>query len=204
MARNSNSKRRKTSSRITNVRITDSVAGTDGLRVDRQMAAVKTSESQTRIVIGDILDLNVSSTETNGVYGFDNIYSCDDFVSMVQQYSLFRIRSIKFDIYDLNSGVAVSNQWGIFHDNYEGTPVATTRAIISDLPDSRVLSVGTGQASLYWVAHGSAENQFQADYSTGSPAQKFGGLRYYIGSNSATASKYSVQIHAVVDFRGRR
>lgn len=205
MARNSNSKRSNNRSRITNVRITDPTAGEDQLRIDRQMSAVKTSESQTRIVIGDIIDIGTNAADTFGVYGFDSIFGSDDFISMIQQYNLFRVKSIKFDIYDINTRVGLVNQWGVWHDNYELTAPPYTRANIADLPDSRVLSTGTGQTTLYWSAHGTAENQFQAANSQGSPSQKFGGLRYYIqGTTEPFSQKYSIQVHAVVDFRGRR
>lgn len=204
MARKSNSKRNVNKSRITNVRVVDPTSGLDGARTDRQMTAVKTSESQTRVVIGDIVDLPSPLTEVFGTYGFDQIFGSDDFNSMIQQYNLFRIKSIKFEIFDINSNVAIYNQWGIWHDNYETTVPSYNRANIADLPDSRVLSSGTGQTTLYWVAHGTAENQFQQSSSAGSPIQRFGGLKYYISGSNPAVTKYSLQVHAVVDFRGRR
>jgi hypothetical protein len=192
-------------SRISNVRIVDSAAGVDGLRTDRQISAVKTSESQMRIVVGDSRDLGTSTSDTLGTYSFDDIFGTDDFVSMAQQFNLFRIVSIKFEIFDINSTVAVFNTWGVWHDNYEGTIPTYTRANIADLPDSRVLSNGTGQTVLYWNAHGTAEQQFQAASTAGSVAQRYGGLRYFFSPvASANIAKYTIQMHAVVDFRGRR
>lgn len=205
MARNSNSKRSNNRNRITNVRITDPSAGEDQLRIDRQMSAVKTSESQTRLLIGDIVDVPTATTDLNGTFGFDNIFGSDEFLSMVQQYNLFRIKSIKFDIFDVNPNAPVNNQWGVWHDNYESAAPAYTRFNVADLPDSRVLSAGVGQTTLYWSAHGSAENQFQASYSTGSPSQKFGGLKYFVSASpNPGASKYMIQVHTIVDFRGRK
>lgn len=203
MARNSNSKRSNNKNRIMNVRITDPSTGSDGLHVDRQISAVKTSESQTRILIGDIIDVNATASATTGQYGFDNIFGTDDFTTMIQQFALFRVSSIKFEIFDLNTQIAVPNSWGVWHDNYEATIPSFNRNNVADLPDSRVLSAGTGQTTLFWVAHGSAENQFQAASSSGSVSQRFGGLRYYVGATSGTQQKYSIQVHAVVDFRGR-
>jgi hypothetical protein len=190
---------------ILNVRIADSAAGEDGLRVDRQITAIKNSESQTRVVIGDIFDVGIPTTaDTSTSYTFDSILNTDDFASLAAQYNLFRVVAIKFDIYDTNPNQSAYNNWGIWHDNYEGSAPAFTRANIADLPDSRVISGGTGQTTLYWVAHGSLENQFNATTTTGSPVQKYGGLKYYVGLGGAALAKYSVQVHAVVDFRGRR
>jgi hypothetical protein len=191
--------------RILNVRIADTAAGSDGLRVDRQIAAIKDSESQTRVLVGDVFDLGIPTTaDTSSSWSFDSLLNTDDFASLAQQYNLFKVVSIKFDIYDTNPNVSAYNAWGIWHDNYEGSALAYTRANIGDLPDSRVISGGTGQTTLYWVAHGVVENQFQGTTTTGSAVQKFGGLKYYVGLAGTAAPKYTVQVHAVVDFRGRR
>lgn len=192
--------------RVMNVRVADPTAGTDGLHVDRMISSIKASESQTRILIGDSLDLNtIASSETSSSYGFDQLFVTDDFASMAQQFNLFRVAAMKFEIFDLNPSVPVFNTFGIFHDNYETGVPAYTRANITDLPDSRVISAGTGQTTLYWVAHGPAETQFQQASSViGSIAQRYGGLKYYVGPFVSANTKYSVIVHAVIDFRGRR
>jgi len=195
---------RSNKDKILNVRIADSAAGGDGLHVDRQIAAIKESESQTRILIGSIFDAASEVSPSNGTVGFEQIYESDDFVSLIQQYNLFRVSAIKFDIYDIDGTRPAFNNWGIWHDNYELTPPAYTRTNVADLPDSRVISPGTGQTTLYWVAHGTAEKQFQQASNLGSVAQKFGGLKYFIGDSTVRFSKYTIQMHAIVDFRGRR
>jgi len=204
MARRRNNNRRNGKNKIMDVRIADSAAGPDGLRIDRMVTSIKDSESQTRILVGDVIDIASATTDTNGTYGFDQIFGTDDFTNMIQQFNLFRVRSIKFEIFDINSTVAVYNNWGIWHDNYETSVPAYTRANIADLPDSRVLSSGTGQTTLYWMAHGTAEQQFQAGSAAGSQAQRFGGLKYFVSGTTPAVTKYTVQVHAVVDFRGRR
>jgi hypothetical protein len=191
--------------RIQNVRIADPVAGKDGLRVDRMISSLKESESQCRIMTGSTLDFSTPTTaDALGSFGFDEIFASDDFSTMIQQWNLFRVSAIKFDIYDINPTVAVNNTWGVWHDNYEGAVPAYTRQNMVDLPDSRVLSSGTGQTTLYWVPHGTAEQQFQAASSSGSAVQKYGGLRYFVAQNAVNVPKYVVVVHAVVDFRGRR
>lgn len=173
--------------------------------MDRMISAVKTSESQIRVVIGELTDVFTTTTAgVNGSIGFESILASDDLASLVQQYNLFRVRAIKFDIYDINPGQSVLNTFGIFHDNYEGTAPIYTRANVADLPDSRSISAGTGQTTLYWVAHGTAEMQFQAASSAGSVYQGYGGLKYFLGAVSQAVPKYTIQMHAVVDFRGRR
>jgi len=204
MARN---KRQSTGkNKVMNVRITDPAGGTDGLRIDRMISATKTSESQIRVVIGDVFDLGIPSTaDTSGAFDFQSIVNTDDFQSLSAQYNLFRVTAIKVDIYDTNPNVPAYNGWGMIHEVYESaTPPALTRANIADLPDSRVISGGTGQTTLYWLAHGATENHFQETTSSGPSLQKYGGLRYYVGLGSTAVPKYTVQVHAVVDFRGRR
>lgn len=186
-----------------NVRMTDPASGHDGLHVDRMISAIKESQSQTRVLIGDFVGLDVAAGATLGTYGFDQIFGSDDFTSMLQQWTLFRVRAIKFDIYDINPAASLYNVFGTWHDNYETSIPSYTRANIADLPDSRVISAGTGQTTLYWVAHGTSEEQFQSASSLGSISQRFGGLKYsYDGGTPA--GKFALQVHAVVDFRGRR
>jgi len=185
-----------------NVRLADSFAGTDGLKIDRQMNYVKSSESQTRILIGDVVDLDIASTDTYGVWDFNTLYGTDDFVSLIQQYRTFRVNSIKFVVYDINAGSVARNVFATFHDDYTSTVPVFSRANITDQPDSQVISVGTGQQTFYWKAHGVEENRFQSATSAGALANKFGGLRYYF-SNGTVGAKYTLEVHAVVDFRGR-
>jgi hypothetical protein len=196
--------RSRNKNRIMNVRIADPASGSDGLHTDRMISAVKTSESQTRIVIGDLVDLNVPPANINGTYGFDDVFRTDDFLSMIQQYNLFRIKSIKFEIFDINPNQFSFNNWATWHDSYSDVIPAYSRANIADSPDARVLSGGTGQTTLYWHAHGVEENRFQSDSTAGAPSIRFGGLKYYIGAGQGGAGKYQIQVHAVVDFRGRR
>jgi len=190
---------------VSNVRIVDAAEGTDGIYVDRMISSLKMSESQCRILLADTLDLPTATTEGFGSYGLDQVFATDDFGSMTQQFQLFRVRAIKFDIYDVAPNVAVLNLWGIWHDNYQSTSApAYTRANVADLPDSRVLSAGTGQTTLYWVAHGTEEMGFQSTNSQGTVASRFGGLKYYIGSTGVANTKFTVAVHIVCDFRGRR
>lgn len=192
-----------TKNRILNVRVADSSAGSDGLKVDRMISAIQTSESQIRIVVGDNNDFSTATASQIGTYEFGNILASDDFVSMAQQFELFRVVAIKFDIADIGTGVNVANVWSTFHDDYNTVP-PFTRPNVADGPDARVISAGTGQTTLYWVAHGDTEMSFQSDGTVGTTPSRFGGLRFFIGADpSGPRLKYSIAVHAVVDFRGR-
>jgi len=186
-----------------NVRVTDSSAGQDGLKIDRMISSLQTSESQVRILVGDNNDFSTATSTQVGTYEFGNVFSSDDFQSMAQQFELFRIVAFKFDISDVASNVAVANVWSTFHDDYTTVP-SFTRPNVADGPDARVISAGTGQTSLYWMAHGTTELGFQSDGVAGVAPDKYGGLRFFIGADpSGPRLKYSVAVHAVVDFRGR-
>lgn len=189
--------------KIQNVRIADDAAGEDGLKIDRMISQLQTSESQVRVLCGATYDTNATTTAATYTLSFGDIFATDDFTSMLAQYELFRVTAIKFDIYDVNPSLAANNNWSTFHNDTLNTP-AYTRAQVADGPDSRVLSSGTGQTTLYWRAHGVEENRFQTTVTTSpaAPIQFFGGLRYYV-IGAATGSKYQIVMHAVVDFRGR-
>jgi len=190
--------------RIQDVRIADSTAGSDGTKIDRMITHLQTSESQIRVLCGDIVDVQPGTTQTSTVYGFASIIATDDFQSVAQQYEQYRITAIKFDVYDINPLSICQNVWSTFHNDTIGSSTAYTRAQILDGPDSRVLSSGTGQTTFYWRAHGVEEMRFQG-VNTASTAQNyFGGLRWSTLNGTAGASqKYEIVIHAVVDFRGR-
>jgi len=189
--------------RIQDVRITDSTAGSDGSKIDRMIQATQVSESQVRVICGDVFDINPPTTQSSTIYGFATVINTDDFQSLAQQYELYRVTAIKFDIYDINPSAVVSNVWSTFHNSTAGASGAYTRAQVADGPDSRVLSSGTGFTSLYWRAHGTLELGFQPTNTTGTTQQYFGGLRYSLAAATAGQSKYQVVVHAVVDFRGR-
>lgn len=194
---------RRGKNRIMSVREADPVNGSDSIKIDRQIAAVKTSESQVRVICGDFRDLPLTTAENIGTFDFNNILLTDDFTTLSQQYNLFRVSSIKFRVADVNPGVSAYNVFGTSHASYQGTAPSITRANISDLPDARILSGGTGEAVFYWRAHGTREQAFQSTTAATTPFS-FGGLQWYISANPGPSPKYIIQVHAVVDFRGRK
>jgi len=194
----------KTARRIQDVRIADSTAGSDGAKIDRMISQLQNTESQVRVLCGDIIDVNPTTTSTSTVYGFPSIIATDDFQSLAQQYETYRITAIKFDVYDINPTSVVQNVWSTFHNDTVGPSPAYTRVQVIDGPDSRVISSGEGHATFYWRAHGTEENRFQGINTAATSQFYFGGLRFNtFASAQAVNQKYEVIVHAVVDFRGR-
>lgn len=184
---------------IQNVRVVDKDEGTDDVVLQRLVQAYASSEGQIRVICGVRTELGVGATPAGGTIGFLNLASSDDFVSFSAQYVEFRVRGIRYDIYDVapNSTPAV-NYWATFHT--VDTTVAVDAEDVMDRPDCRSVTPGDGKATLAWLAHGIPEMEFQATTSY----QRLGGLSYNLVSSANIPTKYVVTAKFVVDFRGRR
>jgi len=191
---------RRNKNTIQNVRVVDKDEGTDDIMCQRFLQAYNTSEGQIRVVLGYRGDLLANATATVGSVGFAEASGTDDFVSFTAQYQEFRIRAIRFDIYDVNpNSTPTTNYWSTFH-TIGGTVPVDAESVI-DRPDSRAISPGDGRATLAWVAHSIPEMAFQST----STFNGLGGLSYYLLSSSTiTGAKYSIVAKFIVDFRGRR
>jgi len=196
---------RSSKNRVSNVRVVDSLQGTDGARVDRIIGSMQNAHSQIRLICGDYSTLATSASATTfGTYSGSNVRATDDFVSMAQQFETYRISAIRFEIYDVNPNLSVFSSFSTQHDVVPsgatfGTP--TIQSIL-DAPDAQLPVPGGSKAVLSWVAHGTEENNFQSTTTGGTPSD-FGGLRYFVGSPGSAASKFQIVIKAIVDFRGR-
>jgi hypothetical protein len=197
MTRKSNSKRKNV---VSNVRVVSDAEGTDGIRVERMIDYERRSLSQFRLIAGIQQSIAITTTTTLGQVAYAAITGCDDFLSMGAQFNTFRIRAMKFDIYDLNPGVSITNFFSTYH---QGTGSAAPQSLenVVDRPDSKSIAPGTGRQTFYWVAHGTQELAFQE---TAGTIVDFGGLSYSVGSLSTPVSgKYQIIVKALVDFRGR-
>jgi len=184
---------------ISNVRIVDKDEGTDDVICQRHIQAYNSSEGQIRVVCGFRQELSIGSTAVTGLVDWSAVVGSDDFVSFAGQYQEFRIRSIRFDVYDLNAATAAPvNFWATYHQ--VGGAVPQTFDDVVDRPDSRAIAPGSGYTSLAWVAHSIPEMAFQSV----NTYNGLGGLVYFNGSGTAVAGRYSVIAKFVVDFRGRR
>lgn len=88
----------------------------------------------------------------------------DEFTSFSAQFQTFRIRAIRYDIYDINPSLSTVGWFSTFHDEFraDAQPVFSQRNVI-DGPDSQIVPPGTGKLTLYWRAKGILENGFITD-----------------------------------------
>jgi len=186
---------------IQNVRVVDKDEGTDDIMCQRFIQAYTTSEGQIRVVLGYRGELSnyTAGAPITGTVGFTEASNTDDFASFITQYREFRIRAIRYDIYDIQPNASAVNYWSTYH-TVSGS-VATDAESVMDRPDARSISPGDGKTTLAWVAHSIPEMAFQ----NVSSFNGLGGLSYYtIAGNGIVNSKYTVLAKFVVDFRGRQ
>lgn len=189
---------------VVNVRQVDQNAGSDGLYIDRCISALQNSHSQITMLIQDSFNIDSATTAVTSTFAGPQIVIMDDFVSVAAQFETFRIRAIRFDVYDINPSNAAVGWFSTFHDQFTASvqPGFASAAVI-DGPDSAIVPPGTGKATFYWRAHGTLENQFVTDSAGSSVStQFFGGLRVAIAAGSV-GRKFQIVIKALVDFRGR-
>ena len=184
---------------IQNVRVVDKDEGLDDVKVDRILQQLSQSESQIRVCC--TLRQEIVPTATAGITTFDyaTAASTDDFASVLAQYTEFRIRAMRFDVYDVQSTVSAINYMGTYH--FGGSANLSSLEAIVDRADSRTLSPGQGKTSLSWVAHSIPEMEFQDVTSY----TNLGGFSIYTSAQGTiTGTKYQVVARFVCDFRGRR
>ncbi len=191
---------------MTNVRVVDQYAGSDGAHMDRILSSLQNSHSQVRLNLKDTFTLNTSTTATvSGILAGSQVRLFDDYIALAAQFETFRVAGFRFDVYDINPSLVAVGVFSTFHDNYltSAQPAFSFSAVV-DGADSQLIPPGTGKASFTWMAHGTSENDFLTTVSS-TPSEQidFGGLRYFIAQNSAAAAKYQIVVNAIVDFRGR-
>lgn len=191
---------RSNKNRVQNVRVVDQDEGTDDIFVQRLLQAYTISQGQTRRVCGYRGELTPTTTASGGTVGFVELAATDDFVSMAAQYVEFRVRAIKFGVFDVQPGSAPTvNFWSTYHA--DDTTVATGPEDVTDRPDARSIPPGDGRVNLSWVAHGPLEMAFQST----TAYARLGGLSYNTQTNAAQGFvKYQIIAKFIVDFRGPR
>lgn len=183
----------------------DEYAGHDGLKFDRVLSHLQNTHSQTTVCMQDEFGIDVIATPQTGKLAQSQFRLFDEFVSFAAQFQEYRIRRVRFDIYDAFPGQGATIFWSTFHDvNTTGAQYNPTLNGVVDGPDSQIVPPGIGKASLFWTAKGMPELEFQSTTATVPAIQDFGGLRYYVpGSSTAVPGKYQVFCKVVIDFRGR-
>jgi hypothetical protein len=190
--------------RVQDVRIMDDYSGSDGAKFDRVLSSLQNSHSQTSLVVSDEFNIGVSTGNTNAILAGSQVRVMDDFASMAAQFQTFRIKRMRFDVYDVNPSLVTTAVWSTFHDvNTTSSQYVPTFSNVVDAPDSQVIPPGSGKVTFIWTAKGTEENVFQSTASTTPAPLDFGGLRYSIVGQPTTGSKFMVVVKAVVDFRGR-
>lgn len=188
---------------VQNVRVLDPLGGQDGAKVDRQLNSLQNSSNQIQVLCSESNDVSINTVANAGNIGWSQILLFDDFVSMAQQYDTFRIRSIRYDVYDINPTTGNAAIFSTFHTeaNSSVQPVYTFANVVDGV-DSQIVPPGTGKISFTWMGHTTLEKGFVNTIT--SPSPEFGGLRYYVFAGGATTAKFRIVTKAVVDFRGRR
>lgn len=194
--------RRAGKNTVQNVRVMDEYAGSDAAYIDRCISTLQNSHSQVTVLV-QLDQLFTSSTSASTFTNFSGnlIRSADDFVSLQAQFQEFRVRGIRFDVYDLTAAVSLAVVFSTFHSTAV-TPPAYNFENVIDGPDSQLIPSGVGKVSLYWRAKGTEENDFQGDSTSDAAILDFGGLRGAI-PQSATTKQFLVVMKCLVDFRAR-
>jgi len=189
---------------VSNVRIVDEYAGTDGARVDRILSSMQNSHSQIRVLCTATGQFNVNTSGPGTAnYSGQAVRNTDDFTSFAAQFETYRILAIRFDVYDINPALQGQIALSTWHDVYPATTTLPTFSFeqVIDAPDSQLVPPGTGKVSITWFAKGSQENDFQTDDTTG--WSDYGGLRIAGMTSTGTGTKLQIVMKAIVDFRGR-
>lgn len=188
---------RKGRDQVQNVRVVDQFSGSDSARFERMVNQLKSSESQIRVMVSGSSTLAANTSAINITIDIGNLATYDDFISIAQQYNLYRVSGLRVDLYDASPNFLVPTLVGTYHAD---GPAAFDFGSVADLPDSRSVSA-SGHESVTWLPKGNLENNFQ---STTSPYISFGGVAISCMSASAANTKYVYTIKAIIDFRGRK
>jgi len=186
------------------VRVVDPLSGVDGARTERQVDFLQNSASLITVLCSDFFGVDQQATVVNGNLSWSQIVLFDEFVSLSAQFLEYRVKSIKFDVYDINPNVVAVAAFSTFHSQFTAAtqPVFTFNNVI-DGPDSQFVAPGTGKISLTWASKSTLEKGFVATSPGTNPAPDYGGLRYSVAAGVASNTKYRVVVKAVVQFRGR-
>lgn len=177
----------------------------DSMRFDRVMSSLTESSSLVNVLVEDSFTIDTSASSANGlVYSFTQLAKADDFLSLIQQFNLFRVKGIRFDIYDCQPN---SSNGTCFFSTYHvaggQTQASPTLQDVVDGPDSGLVPPGQGKLQLTWMPKGTLELQFQAASAPGASSD-FGGLRAFVTQSTATiTARWRVIVKAHVQFRGR-
>lgn len=196
--RGSRSRRSNTQRRVMDVRVVPETEGNRAEKVERMLVAYKESQASTRVVVKTNINFGTQVTASAALFGFERLRAEDEFASLAQQYSTYKVSAMRFDIFDQAPAVVNNAIFGTYHQRVSGDAPGDVGEV-TDLPDSTEVAPGTGKLRLYWYPSGPTE---QSWYSV-SDTQSFGGLAVGLPAYGSATPKYSVIASYVVDFRTR-
>lgn len=182
--------------------VVDNEDARDELRLDRFLSNMDASQSLVNTVMEGVFTIAGGTTASSATYSFANIKAISDFVNFSNEFNLFRVKGIKFEVYDTVPNSQGTAYWATYHIA-EGQTAPSTLGSITALVDLRIVPPGDGKTTLTWVPTGTKELQFQSANSTGTSID-YGGLVVYTPASTAPApSRWYVVVKAHVQFRMR-
>lgn len=184
---------------VTNVRVVDKDANTDGLYIDRVIGQLFTSESQITVLATSSISFIGGASGQGYTVGYNYAITTDEFTAMASQFETYRVRAVRFDVYDLAPTVLGPVAWSTYHDVTVPSPTWSFDQVV-DGADSKLIPVGEGKATFYWRAHGTTELGWQSTVAT--TTTNYGGLRAFFPAGTQ-GKTFQVVAKWIMDFRGR-
>lgn len=181
----------------------DDSAGTDSLRVNRMIQELHRSGGQVRALCNSFFNENSGATERDIVYTVLSLFATDEFTSFSSQFTEFRIRAVRFDVYNTTPSVNNPVIASTFRTSAIGSSPTFTYLQVADGDDAAVVEATGSKQSFYWVARNPLELAFQSMNSGSSGLNALGGLRLAIPAPVSGVSNTAVVARWLVDFRGR-
>lgn len=170
-----------------------------GARFDKMVASMRSNEAATPILVKGVFGLSTATTAAGTIYSIGNLTAEDDFVSLAQQFTTFKVKAMRFEVFHTNPVQGAQIAMSTVHLDGGSVTNLVTQASVVDGEDSKYLDAGAGKQVFYWNARGTLENAFQST----TAYTDFGGLRYYIEATTGTVPVGRVIVTAQVIFRGR-
>jgi len=174
---------------------------TQAARIDRIISTLRSQESSMFINCKGVYDINASTSATTAYLTYATVVATDEFQSVAQQYNMYKVKGMRFEVFHTNPTTATPVALSTFHMNMVGVPPASylSEGAIVDAPDAMFMEPGSKKQTFYWNASGQSENEYQdtTNYND------HGGLRFAVRAGT-TGQIGIVVMSALVVFRGRR
>lgn len=172
-----------------------------GARFDKMVSNMRSNESATPVLIKAVFGIATVTAAGGGLYSFQNLITEDDFASFAAQFTTYKVKAMRFEVYHINPGLVTPIAMSTVHIDGGNVTNLLTQSSVVDGEDSKYMDPGAGKQVFYWNARGSLETEFQGVQNF----TDFGGFRYFnegVSSSAGTAIA-RVIVTAQVVFRGR-